>query len=340
MTGKEIVLRLIGYDSPPRLAYDFSTGGDIRHVGMGRLIPNNGDHDKRAWGRYPELLAEVLPFSGEVRRDAWGNIIGRLEGKTKGECVKGVLEAGWELLDNWELPAFEPAYFDQLRGLCLGESDQFILGSCPVSIFSALRDARRMENALMDVALEPEHVERFVARIADRVVELIEAVADMGFDGMMMSDDWGTQDRTFISPGAFRALFLPGYRRVAAACHGAGMKFFLHSCGYNYAFVPDMVRAGIDVLQFDQLGLYGYERMAAQFGGRVTFYSPLDIQKTLPTGDKALIQSEALRMCKAFARGGLILKDYPAYGDIGVEEEWAGWAREIFLAQFAHLESQ
>lgn len=73
------------------------------------------------------------------------------------------------------------------------------------------------------------------------------------------------------------------------------MHLIVHSCGYNYAFMEDFIDAGIDVLQFDQLGAYGYEKMADEFAGRVTFWSPLDIQKTLPTGDRALIESEALR---------------------------------------------
>ena len=77
--------------------------------------------------------------------------------------------------------------------------------------------------------------------------------------------------------------------------------------------------------------------MAAEYADKVTFYSPLDIQRTLPTGDRALIESEALEMATQFqkAGGGLIIKDYPAYGDIGVDEAWAGWARDIFMQHLA-----
>ena len=114
------------------------------------------------------------------------------------------------------------------------------------------------------------------------------------------------------------------------------MHLIVHSCGYNYAFMEDFIDAGIDVLQFDQLGAYGYEKMADEFAGRVTFWSPLDIQKTLPTGDRALIESEALRMISAFkGKGSLLLNDYASYADIGVKEEWATWARDVFMAHLA-----
>jgi len=101
--------------------------------------------------------------------------------------------------------------------------------------------------------------------------------------------------------------------------------------------MEDFIDAGVDVLQFDQLGAYGYEKMADEFTGRVTFWSPLDIQLTLPTGDRTLIESEALRMITAFkGKGSLILKDYLSYGDIEVKEEWATWARDIFMANLLH----
>lgn len=336
MTSKEIVLRILAHDAPPRLAYDFSTGGDIRHVGLGTLCYNSPEA-KRTWGRHADLLARVPEFRGEVHEDVYGNILGRLGGKTKGECVRGALEDGWEALDSWQFPAFDPAYYDDLRAQQLDKCDQFVLAGSPAGIFSSLRDTRLMHNALMDVALEPERVEQFVGMAASRILDMVGEVQGLGVDGIMIYDDWGTQESTFISPAMFEDLFLPAYKRVADGCHAAGMKFFLHSCGYNYVFMPAFLAAGIDALQFDQLGLYGYEAAAAEFGGKTTFYSPLDIQKTLPSGDRALIEQEALRMCRAFADtgGGLILKDYPSYGDIGVEEEWAAWARAVFLD---HLE--
>ena len=146
-----------------------------------------------------------------------------------------------------------------------------------------------------------------------------------------MGDDWGTQDRTFISPESFRTLFKPAYKKVADAAHEAGMKVFLHSCGYIYDFIEDFIDAGIDVFQFDQPDAYPAEVLAGEFAHRVSFHSPVDIQKVLPTGDRELIESRARAMCDLFreAGGGWIAKDYPTYRDIGVEGEWAKWAQTV-----------
>ena len=59
---------------------------------MGQLA--HPDKSLREWGAYPELLARVPGFRGEVRLDAYGNILGRLGGMTKGECVHGALQDG------------------------------------------------------------------------------------------------------------------------------------------------------------------------------------------------------------------------------------------------------
>lgn len=335
MTSREIIRRLLAHNEPPRLGIDFLDpyGSDVRNVWPIRLVLDPALAPLRVWGRHETLLARVPGFRGEVCLDSYGNILGRLEGRTKGECVLGTLQSGWEALDGYRLPAID-CDFVRAQGVLFAGDEKYVIAGSPYSVFSSLRDARLMPNALMDVLLEPEAVEAYLDRIVARCLELADLLAGLGCDAMIMADDWGTQDRTFISPDAFRALFCPAYRRICDRLHEHGMAFILHSCGNNIAFIDDMLAAGVDALQFDQLGLYGYARMAERYAAKTVFYSPVDIQMTLPTGDRALIEREALAMASAFRRagGGLLMKDYPAYGDIGVDLEWAKWARDVLLA--------
>ena len=101
--------------------------------------------------------------------------------------------------------------------------------------------------------------------------------------------------------------------------------------------MEDLIDAGIDVFQFDQPDAYPAEVLAAEFAPRVTFHSPVDIQKILPTGDRELIERRAKEMCELFraAGGGWIAKDYPSYGDIGVDPAWAKWAQNVIEADSA-----
>lgn len=336
MNGKELINRVIEHRQAPRHGYCFNSPypSDFQWIPSPCVKADSTDENHLyEWGRHEALLKLVPGFSGEVRLDNTGNILGRFESRTKGECIRGILQDGWDDLDSFQLLKFDfESYSISPESI---DSSKFIVAGSPFSIFSTLRDARLINNALVDVLLEPESVKNFVEKVYTRITELIDPLKRTGADALMMADDWGTQDRTFISPDSFRELFKPFYKRLTDRLHDRGMKFILHSCGYNYSFLNDLIDAGVDVLQFDQLGLYGYERMAKEYGRKVTFFSPLDIQKTLPTGDRKLIEEQARIMTDSFrfhSEGGLIIKDYPSYADINVDEEWATWARDIFIA--------
>jgi len=326
MTSKEIIKRLISHDAPPRIGYDFNTLSDFKGIGS-RAYINLPDNPYNAWGNYPEL-SRLANFSGETRMDTYGNIYGRFEGKTKGECVRGTIQ-DWEDY-KYNIPEIDKSFRDRLLSQNLAQCDKFVRAGGNF-LFSALRDARLMPNALMDTIAEEDAVLEFMDRVSDHEVEVIKSIAGCGIDGWMFGDDWGTQDRTFISPEAFRKLFKPAYKKVIDAAHEAGMSVLFHSCGYNYGFMEDFIDVGIDVFQFDQPDAYPSEILAEEFAHRAVFYSPVDIQKVLPTGNREIIESRALEMCELFrkAGGGWIAKDYPTYHDIGVDTEWAGWARKI-----------
>ncbi len=333
MISKEIVLRNLNFDKPPRIAFDFNAPGpkDIAHIAPARITPlEDGRYD--SWGKHPELMIKT-GFDGEMKLDAFGNILGRFEGKTKGECIAGVLERDFDDIRRYEFQPLSDEYDQKLDALLAPHRGKYILGGVPVSVFSTFRDMRRMENALLDTIEYPEYIALLLEKVCAVAEETIARAARHGFDGVLMGDDWGTQIALFISPKAFRAIFLPAYKRIADAAHRAGLHFMLHSCGFISEVIGDFIDAGVDALQLDQPELSDVSRIAKLYGGRVTLYSPVDIQKILQTGDRALIEAEARHMLREFMPhgGGLIAKDYPSLGDIDVRDEWAAWARDVFV---------
>ncbi|MBO4325780.1 MAG: hypothetical protein J5950_00730 [Clostridia bacterium] len=328
MTSKEIIKRIVAHDEPPRFGFDFANLTDFRFVGTRRYI-NLPPNPYNAWGDYPELKA-ITGFNGEVRRDVFGNIYGRFNGKTKGECIRGVIQ-DWDDY-TFKMPEFDPNFRETLLAMNFAGCEKYVLGAGS-SLFSVLRDARLIANALMDTITDPDKVAEFVDMLAEHEAKVIKSVAGCGIDGWFFCDDLGTQESTFMSPASFRELFKPAYHKVAEAAHEAGVAIFMHSCGNNYGLIEDLIDAGVDVFQFDQPDVYPTEVLAHEFADRVSFYAPVDIQKVLPTGDREIIESRAKRMCELFreAGGGWIAKDYPSYGDIGVEKEWAAWAQNVIV---------
>jgi len=328
------VRRVIRHQQPPRIAWDFHDERfrDIRFEGPVRLVhPAPGP--LREFGAHEALLVKS-GFHGEVRLDDYGNIIGRLEGKTKGECVRGALEEDWSLLESYRFPEIDRVHAERVKAQNLRACDSYVLAGLPFGVFSTLRDLRLMSNALMDTAAEPEMLQAYMERFIPFAVEQVHIAADCGVDGVMIADDWGMQFSPFISPASFRELFKPVYKRITDACHERGIDFILHSCGFVLPLVDDMIDAGVDVFQFDQPEAAGSRLWAEKYSDKAAFYCPVDIQKVMPTGDRELIEKTALDMVNAFRQhgGALIAKDYPTWHDIGVDTAWARWAMDVITA--------
>ena len=97
--------------------------------------------------------------------------------------------------------------------------------------------------------------------------------------------------------------------------------------------VIGIIEIGVDVFQFDQPELHGSEFLAKNYGDKATFYSPVDAQMIMPTGDRKIIEEGAMRMVNAFKSvgGGLIAMDYGNWQDLNVLPEWQQWARDVII---------
>jgi len=107
----------------------------------------------------------------------------------------------------------------------------------------------------------------------------------------------------------------------------------MHSCGKIEDIVPGLMEAGIDVLQFDQPDLHGINMLADhQKRGKITFWCPVDIQKTLQQRDEIVIRNRAKEMLDRLwrGRGGFIAGYYGDNASIGLEPKWQNYACDEF----------
>ncbi len=321
MTSREVVLRNITHDHPerPGLNFDRSRKNDFRGSGVDR-DPN---WQERKW-----VEGDV-----EYSIDEWGNTWHRLVyGSKGGEIFRPAIE-DWAQLKGFQAPDFaNPARFQKMRTIFSQETERFRLASLPGWVFATSRYLRRMDNYFMDLIAERDHIEELHEIVTSLYEKVIVQCGEAGADGVFFCEDLGTQQKLLIGPPMWRDVFAPHYRRLCGAAHAYGMKVIMHSCGYNWDLIDDLIDAGIDCLQFDQPAAYNQPALAAKLRARkVGLWSPVDIQKVLPTGDRQLIEAEARRMVETFA-GGLIMKNYGDIKGIGIKEEWDDWAYHTVLA--------
>jgi len=324
MTSREIIKRNLSGKDTGRFGMRFSDGryDDFASAGVG----SSAGWEKKTW----------TEGDTEFYTDEWGNTWHCLVGvNARGEIYKPALQ-DWGQLKDWPLPDMDnPTRYLQVKEAYAKAPDKYCLGHLPGFPFAISRYLRKMEIYFQDLILEREYIDELHDKVTGLLERMIRQFAGAGADGVFFCEDWGIQDRLLISPEMWREIFKPLFRRLCGVAHKSGLQVLMHSCGYNWAILDDLAEVGINAFQFDQTEVYGLERLAAKLKALgVCLWSPVDIQKIMPTGNKELIEKSAERMVELFfnQNGRFIANNYGDLKGIGVEEEWDKWAYDKFVS--------
>ncbi|MGI6214179.1 MAG: uroporphyrinogen decarboxylase family protein [Christensenellales bacterium] len=254
--------------------------------------------------------------------DVWGAVWKSLG--NKGEVVDGPLKE-WSGLDSLKVPDdyLKPASLLFVKATRFVFGKKFLIGDIPDMPFSRCSFLRGFTRFMEDLCFYPDEIKRLVDIITELNLKLIDTYADLGLDGVIGCDDLGLQDSLMISPQMFRDIFKPSYAKMIQRAHERGMKFFLHSCGQIKDIIEDFIEIGLDALQCDQQDNMGVDELNKKFGGRIAFFSPVDIQTTLSTNDKEKIYQKSRKLVATLGShgGGFLGKVYPTPKDIGTYED-------------------
>lgn len=293
MTPREIVARTIRFQGADRMPFDLDPahGSDIAWVGM---TPSPDARPSQSTGR-----------------DEWGCLWDNIGVSTLGEVKEPALP-DWADWPDLNIPDInEPHRWAHLEKTCRDAGDRFILAH-GISIYERIHFVRGLENTWIDILEEPEKLCHLIDVLVEMNLVAIERFAAAGCDGFICSDDWGLQDRLMIHPETWRRIWKPRYARIYRAAHQAGLLTFLHSCGHIVSILDDLIEIGLDVIQMDQQENMTVELLGDRFGGRITFWCPVDIQQTMARGDPEEIRAYCRRMVTHLGRpnGGFIAKWY------------------------------
>jgi uroporphyrinogen decarboxylase len=190
--------------------------------------------------------------------------------------------------------AQDPGFWETLRARALElrrTTDRALMIVIGCNLFEWGTFLRRMDNFLMDLAAEPEQVERLLDALMERHLVTLEkachAVGDVA-DIIRFGDDLGTNGGPFMSPKMYRQLFKSRHTTLCDYVHKhSNMKTFLHSCGSIRALLPDLIEAGYDVINPVQTTCLGMEAegLKKDFGRDICFWGGgCDTRAVLPTG--------------------------------------------------------
>lgn len=170
------------------------------------------------------------------------------------------------------------------------------------------------DDFLYRMAAESEFVCRFFEIIwayQRRVIEIYYGAIGPYLHFTTSGDDFGTQTGPFLSPVMFRGLIRPFLeKRIAYTRRFTDAAFFHHTCGSVAALIPDLIAAGVEILNPIQPRAAGMEpdRLKSAFGDRLTFYGGVDTQELLPKGEPEEVAAATRDLIGVLGdRGGYVL---------------------------------
>ena len=227
------------------------------------------------------------------------------------ECVHNPL-AGYasvaEIEKHYRWPS--PDWWDytvipgQLEGL-----EQYPVRGGGSEPFLTYKSLRGDEQAFVDLVENPELAHYILGKLFDLAYENTRRIYEAIPGKVMISyvaEDMGAQEDLMISPAKIREFLLPGMRRMIDLVHGAGAYVFHHNDGAVRRIIPDMIEAGIDVLNPIQWRCPGMERegLKRDFGDRLVFHGAVDNQQTLPFGTPDDVRREVAENIRILGAGG------------------------------------
>lgn len=166
-----------------------------------------------------------------------------------------------------------------------------------IAQFKPAQYLRGMEQLLIDVALDTDIFTCIVNKISDFYQEYLKRIlkaADGMIDVVVTGDDFGTQNGLLISRNMWREYLYPGFKNFIDISHSFDTPVMHHTCGGIYEIIPDMIEAGLDVLNPLQPNTYAmdFKKIKSEFGDKICFHGGISIQTNLPFGKPQDIKEE------------------------------------------------
>ena len=223
----------------------------------------------------------------------------------------------------------------QMVGDFCGIADRNIAGFTENSL-----RIRGYENWFLDTLVDPQGVEALLEIILEDKINYWDAVIGWAFKTgnehriqvISECDDLGAQDSTILEPDMLRATVIPRMKRLFTHIKRRlpHVKIFLHCCGSIRPIIPDLIDAGVDILNPVQFTAKNMELkgLKKDFGKDITFWGGgVDTQSTLNKGAPQQVSDEVKRIMDLMAPGGgfVFAPVHNVQEDVPPENFWAMW---------------
>jgi len=324
-TDLEVFRDTVNHRRPDRVLYHFDCTPDLtrrmkEHVeGDGNWYEHYGCY--RARWLAPRWTG-VAPDFGRYWKDqslppgSWVNHLGVLEvpgSQYHFTAYVSPLRRAANLGEIEDYPVPDPAFADCSH--FAAEVREAHAAGCLAAIFPGHMyenswQIRGYEPFLEDMIERPAWAHSLLERFFRYNLHVAVEAAKAGVDLLQTGDDVANQRNLMFSLPMWREFILARWARVwqAAKAARSDVATHYHSDGNVMAIVPEMVEAGLDILNPVQPECVDTDEIHRMWGARLSFDGCMGTQTTMPFGTPADVRARVKECIEKYGRnGGLIL---------------------------------
>lgn len=211
-------------------------------------------------------------------------------------------------LEKYPWPDLEAPYrWDGLEARVQAVHDQGrAVAAYAGSVFERAWYLRGMEDLLVDMLTAPEIAHWFFDRAAAFQQFAAIQFARAGVDIVITGDDIAGQKGMLMKLDTWREFLKP---RLAATVRAAKQvrpdtSVFYHSDGNVGSVVPDLIDAGIDILNPIQPECVSPSELKRKYGERLAFWGTVSVQRTMSLGSPEDVRAEVRQRIRTVGKGG------------------------------------
>ena len=271
---------------------------------------------------------------GQSYTDEWGVTWRNTPYQTKFGTGHYTEIVGHPLADEVAIDTYQPPdptrpelYLEAERVVKEFKDEYWIVGVTVTTIFETAWALRGYEQTLLDLALNPDLIERLFDIPFHYHLTAAKKLVELGVDMIWTGDDIGAQQQMLMAPDTWRRFLKPRMATFVATLKeiNPAVKIAYHSDGNIAPIIPDLIEIGLDVLNPIQPRSMDPAEIKQKYGHKLCFWGSIDEQYTLPYGSPADVAAEVITRLKTLGRnGGLILgPTHHVQLDTPLENFWA-----------------
>lgn len=242
--------------------------------------------------------------AGGLRTDLFGSVW-RTDTRPPHLVQPALREPG---LSGYRVPRaeefFPPGWNDRALGAIERWNGHFLVAGAGAGFFERAWVVRGFEEALADSAAEPAFYERLLDELAELEAGILLRLLELPVQGILFADDWADQRGILLGRERWQRLVLRRQAVLYETVRRGGKRVLSHCCGNVRDIIPDLVDAGLEVLQSIQPEAMDPYVLKREFGGSLCLWGGLGSQRMIPFGTPGEIRGEIRRLCAEMGRGG------------------------------------